>query len=199
MRVIVIWETAMNMFDLRRFMSLPRVLLCAVVAILVTASVEPALAADSEYQLGSGDKVKVTVFGEADLSGTYEIDSTGIVAFPLVGQVTAGGHTARDLEKSIATKLQDGYLKNPTVSVEVLSYRPFFILGEVKRPGSYPYKAGLNVLNAVALAGGYTYRAKSNVWVVTRAGDKNYQDKEVNDGDFTVRPGDTIVIPERFF
>jgi polysaccharide export outer membrane protein len=121
------------------------------------------------------------------------------VAFPLVGEVLAGGGTARDLENNIAKKLSAGYLKNPTVSVEVLAYRPFFILGEVKRPGGYPFKNGLNVLNAVAMAGGYTYRAKSDIWVITRSGDKEYQDREVRNGDFIVRPGDTIVIPERFF
>jgi polysaccharide export outer membrane protein len=113
--------------------------------------------------------------------------------------VRAAGGTARKLENEIAKKLSSGYLKNPTVSVEVLTYRPFFILGEVKQPGSYPYKNGLNVLNAVAMAGGYTYRAKSNVWVITRSGDKEYQDREIRNGDFTVLPGDTIVIPERFF
>lgn len=177
----------------------PLTFLCAMVALLATLYAGPINAADSDYVLGSGDKVKITVFGEADLSGQYEIDSSGIVAFPLVGQIPAGGGTARDLEKRVADKLSEGFLKNPTVNVEVLTYRPFFILGEVKRPGSYPYKAGLNVLNAVALAGGYTYRAKSNVWVVTRSGDENYQDREVNNGDFTVRPGDTIVVPERFF
>jgi len=182
-----------------RFVAVPRAFFAAAIVMLATVISWPLSAADSDYLLGSGDKVKVTVFGETDLSGQYEIDSSGIVAFPLVGEIKAGGRSARDLEKNIAAKLSEGYLKNPTVNVEVLSYRPFFILGEVKRPGSYPYKAGLNVLNAVALAGGYTYRAKSNLWVITRSGDKNYQDKEVTDGDFSVRPGDTIFIPERFF
>lgn len=167
-------------------------------AIFLTIAPAP-LTADSGYRLGAGDKVRVTVFGEDDLTGEYEIDGSGVVAFPLVGEVKASGGTARDLEEGIAKKLRQGYLKNPTVSVEVLSYRPFFILGEVKRPGSYPYKNGLNVLNAVALAGGYTYRAKSNVWVITRSGDKNFQEREVENGNFTVRPGDTIVVPERFF
>lgn len=155
--------------------------------------------ADSSYLLGSGDKVRVTVFGETDLSGEYEIDGSGVVAFPLVGEVMAAGGTARKLEKSIAAKLRDGFLKNPTVSIEVLSYRPFFILGEVKRPGSYPYKNGLTVLNAVAMAGGYTYRAKSNLWVLTRGNDKKWQKREITAGDFSVQPGDTIFIPERFF
>jgi polysaccharide export outer membrane protein len=162
-------------------------------------SAGPSSAADAAYMLGSGDKVRVTVFGELDLSGEYQVDGSGVLAFPLVGEVRAAGGTARKLENEIAKKLSSGYLKNPTVSVEVLTYRPFFILGEVKQPGSYAYKNGLNVLNAVAMAGGYTYRAKSNVWVITRSGDKEYQDREIRNGDFTVLPGDTIVIPERFF
>jgi polysaccharide export outer membrane protein len=162
-------------------------------------SAGPSSAADSAYMLGSGDKVRVTVFGELDLSGEYQVDGSGVLAFPLVGEVRAAGGTARKLENEIAKKLGSGYLKNPTVSVEVLTYRPFFILGEVKQPGSYAYKNGLNVLNAVAMAGGYTYRAKSNVWVITRSGNKEYQDREIRNGDFTVLPGDTIVIPERFF
>lgn len=176
-----------------------KALLIALVATVGLWIVAPSYAADSGYVLGSGDQLKITVFGETDLSGQYEIDGSGVVAFPLVGQVTAAGGTARELEKNIKSKLSDGYLKNPTVSVEVLTYRPFFILGEVKRPGSYAYKNGLNLLNAVALAGGYTYRAKSSVWVVTRSGDSNYNEREVTDGAFRIRPGDTIVIPERFF
>lgn len=173
--------------------------LFSLVAAVLMIAAAPLATADSGYLLGSGDKLRITVFGETELSGPYEIDGTGVVAFPLVGEVKAAGGTARDLEGRIATKLKAGYLKNPTVNVEVLTYRPFFILGEVKQPGSYPYKNGLNVLNAVAMAGGYTYRAKSNVWVITRSGDSKYQDREVTNGDFTVKPGDTIVVPERFF
>lgn len=173
--------------------------LAALIAVFSVALAAPSIASDSSYRLGSGDQIRVTVFGEEDLTGQYEIDGSGVVAFPLVGEVTAAGGTARDLERGIAAKLRDGYLKNPTVSVEVLTYRPFFILGEVKRPGSYAYKNGLNVLNAVAMAGGYTYRAKSSVWVITRSGDKNYQEREISNGDFRILPGDTIFIPERFF
>jgi len=155
--------------------------------------------ADGIYRLGSGDKVRITVFGEADLTGEYEIDGSGVVAFPLVGEIQAAGGTARDLERSLAERLRNGYLKQPVVSIEVLTYRPFFILGEVKRPGSYPYKNGLTVLNAVALAGGYTYRAKENRWLVTRGDRKKAEEKEVVNGDYKVLPGDTIYIPERFF
>lgn len=155
--------------------------------------------AQDDYRLGSGDRLKVTVFNEDDLSGEYEIDGTGVVAFPLIGEVAAAGGSPRDLEKKIANKLRRGYLKNPVVSIEVLTYRPFFILGEVKRPGSYPYKNGLTVLNAIALAGGYTYRAKHNLWVITRGNKPAWQEKEISNGAFVVMPGDTIVVPERFF
>lgn len=173
---------------------------CLAVFVIVGALLVATVAhADSSYRLGSGDQVRITVFGEPDLTGQFAVDGSGVVAFPLVGEVKAVGGTARDLEKSITAKLRDGYLKNPTVSVEVLSFRPFFILGEVKSPGSYPYKNGLNVMNAVALAGGYTYRAKSNIWIITRSGDKRYQGHEITNGDFKILPGDTIVIPERFF
>jgi len=198
-QAMMIGVTAMQMIHEIRFMAFAKSVSVAIFLVLASMWAGPSHAADTEYRLGSGDKVKVTVFGEADLSGDYEISASGGVAFPLVGEIAAGGGTARDLEKRIAAKLRDGYLKNPTVSVEVLSYRPFFIMGEVKRPGSYPYKAGLNLLNATALAGGYTYRAKSSLWVITRVGDKNIQEKEIKDGDFIVRPGDTIVVPERFF
>lgn len=176
-----------------------KTLLIALVATVGGWLAAPSQAAQNGYLLGSGDQIKITVFGEPDLSGQYEIDGSGFVAFPLVGEIKAAGGTVRELEKGIAAKLSSGYLKNPTVSIEVLTYRPFFILGEVKRPGSYAYKSGLNLLNAVALAGGYTYRAKSSVWVLTRSGDKSYNEREITDGAFQIRPGDTIVIPERFF
>ncbi len=158
-----------------------------------------AWAGDSTYSLGAGDKVRITVFGEADLTGEYEVDGSGVVAFPLVGEVPAANGTARDLEKKIVAKLQEGYLKNPTVNVEVLTYRPFFIMGEVKSPGGYAYRNGLTLMNAVAMAGGYTYRAKSNLWVITRDGAQKMQAKEIANGNFRVQPGDTIFIPERFF
>jgi polysaccharide biosynthesis/export protein VpsN len=171
----------------------------AIIAVVGVILMAPTAGAETGYRLGSGDQVRITVFGEPDLTGQFAVDGSGVVAFPLIGEVKAAGRTARELEKGIAEKLRDGYLKNPTVNVEVLSFRPFFILGEVKAPGSYPYKNGLNVMNAVALAGGYTYRAKSNVWVITRTGDSKYQAREITNGDFQVLPGDTIVIPERFF
>lgn len=106
------------------------------------------------YLLGTGDKLRVTVFGEPDLSGEFEVSATGTLSLPLIGAVSTVDRTLEDLEASIIAKLKDGYLKNPKIAVEVLEYRPFYILGDVKNSGSYPYVSGMTVLNAIALAGG---------------------------------------------
>ncbi len=151
-----------------------------------------------EYQLGSGDKVKVTVFGHDDLSGKFLVGSTGDVALPLIGKVPADGLTVTEFEARVVDALKPDYLKNPRVSVEVLNYRPFYIIGEVKSPGSYAYVSGMTVVNAIALAGGYTYRARENKLYVTRATDpKNV--KHPADHDTQILPGDVIEVPERFF
>lgn len=157
-----------------------------------------AFAQNLGYKLGSGDRVKVTVYGHEDLSGEFDLDSQGRISLPLVRDVQASGLTAPQLEESIANKLQPDYLKNPKVSVDILSYRPFYIIGEVKTPGSYPYVSGMTVLNAVALAGGYTYRAKTKAVHITRP---DGDDKtEIKAGpDTAVMPGDVIEVPERFF
>jgi len=148
-------------------------------------------------ELGPGDKIRLTVFGEDDLSGEFDIDNTGSLALPLVGEVQARGLTPRQLEKRITEVLSNGYLVNPRVSVEVLNFRPFFILGEVNKPGSYPYVNNLTVINAVATAGGYTPRAKKGEVKMHRA---NGPDKEVwVKEDAKVYPGDVIRVEERFF
>lgn len=150
------------------------------------------------YTLGSGDKVKVTVFGHDDLSGQFLVGGNGDVALPLIGKVQAGGLTVTEFESRVVAALKPDYLKNPRVSVEVLNYRPFYIIGEVKHPGSYPYVSGMTVVNAIALAGGYTYRARENKIYVTRATDpKNL--KRPADHDTAILPGDVIEVPERFF
>lgn len=116
------------------------------------------IAAETEaasYILGTGDKIRVTVFGEPDLSGEFEVGATGSLSLPLIGAVATVDLTPRGLENAIISRLKDGYLKNPKVAVEVIEYRPFYILGDVKSPGSYPYVNGMTVLNAIALAGGY--------------------------------------------
>lgn len=154
--------------------------------------------AEDDYRLGAGDRIRVTVFGHEDLSGEFEISATGRLAFPLIQEVQAGGVTTGELEEAITDKFKPAYLKNPRVSVQVVNYRPFFILGEVKLPGSYPYVSGMTVVTAVALAGGYTYRAKTARAYVTRAADPEKK-KQVVDPNTQVYPGDVVVVPERFF
>lgn len=150
-----------------------------------------------DYRLGSGDKLRVIVFGEDDLSGEFDVTGSGMVSLPLIGQVRAQGLTVDEFETAIRKKLLDGYLKNPRVSVEVLNYRPFYIIGEVNEPGQYPYTSGMSVLNAVAVAGGYTYRANEDRVYITRGdGDEQAYAAEQS---IKVLPGDVVRVPERFF
>lgn len=152
----------------------------------------------TRYQLGSGDQVKVVVYGEEDLSGEFELDGTGIVAMPLIGPVNIGGKDLSNAEALISEKLADGFLINPRVSIEILNYRPFYILGEVKDPGSYPYVNGMTVLNAIALASGFTYRASESKIEVTRKID-GVEKKFRIATTAAVLPGDILRVPERFF
>ncbi len=151
-----------------------------------------------EYRMGSGDNLRVTVFGQEDLSGRFLVDGSGFISLPLIGEVRAGGLTVREIEQAIVAKLKPDYLKNPSVSLAVLNYRPFYIIGEVKKPGSYAYVSGMKVVNAIALAGGYTYRARENRLSLTRANDPERKKQSANH-DTTVLPGDIIEVPERFF
>lgn len=170
-------------------------------AIAQTTTAAPAKSATpgtGAYKLDTGDKVKVTVYGEDDLSGEFEVDGSGNVRLPLIGQVKAAGLSVRDFEASVAAALSKGYLVNPKVSVEVATYRPFTILGEVNKPGEYPYEAGMTVLNAVALGGGYTYRADEDEVYIRRKG--STQEVELPADDRTlVYPGDTVRVDERIF
>lgn len=150
-----------------------------------------------DYRLGSGDKLRVIVFGEDDLSGEFDVTGAGKVSLPLIGQVQAAGMTLDEFEAEVRSKLEQGYLTNPKVSVEVLNYRPFYIIGEVDKPGQYPYTNGMNVINAVAVAGGFTYRAKQDEVYITRDGEK--EKAYSADQAVKVLPGDIVRIPERFF
>ncbi|MEK9968510.1 MAG: polysaccharide biosynthesis/export family protein [Ferrovibrio sp.] len=158
-----------------------------------------ALQATEGYRLGSGDRVRVTVYGQPELTGEYSVDGGGQMSFPLVGQIRAGGLTGPELERALVGKLSPEYLKNPSISVEVLTYRPFYIVGEVRTPGSYPFVNGMTVLNAVALAGGFTYRAKENAFYVTRTGENGAKTKLSTGADATILPGDIITVRERYF
>ena len=156
--------------------------------------------ADSaDYTLGTGDKVRVTVFGEDDLGGEFQVDGSGYLRLPLIGQVKAAGLSVRNFETQVKQKLEEGqYLKDAKVNVEVLSYRPFYIMGEVNKPGEYPYVNDMSVLTAVALAGGYTYRANDSEVLIRRNGETKEQQLPA-DETTKVHPGDIIRIPERFF
>lgn len=158
-----------------------------------------ALKADESYRLGSGDRVRVTVYGQPELTGEFAVDGGGQMSYPLVGQIRAGGMTAHELEQALIGKLSPNYLKNPSISVEVLTFRPFYIVGEVRTPGSYPFVNGMTVLNAVALAGGFTYRARENSFYVTRTGEDGAKNKVSAGADATILPGDIITVRERYF
>lgn len=151
------------------------------------------------YVLGADDIIKVTVYGENDLSSTYKIGSAGMISFPLIGEINVEGQSTRQVEHLLQSRLSDGYLINPSVSVEVASYRPFYILGEVRNPGSYDFTSGATILKAVALAGGFTYRAnKKEVQVLKtkESGSDLYEKVSVNTA---IGPGDIILVKERFF
>ena len=181
-----------------RFYLIIGLVFCMTAAATASHSAEREKSVRDVYTLGSGDRVKVVVYGEGDLSGTFEISGTGSIAYPLIGEVEAGGKTVRELEKLIAMKFRDGYLRKPRVGIEVINYRPFYILGEVKRPGSYAYVEGMKIVNAVAMSGGFTYRAKKSRLFVRRAGAP--KDSEVPASpDDVLYPGDVVRVPERFF
>ena len=175
----------------------------ASVAVQAAGLVEEQSAAQSfqneAYILGSGDKIRITVYGEDDLSGVYGISAQGTVSFPLLGEVKAEGLNLPELEKTIVTGLKDGFLVSPSVAMEMESYRPFYIMGEVRDPGSYDYVANMSILNAVALAGGFTYRAnRNNVDIVRKGRGKEIALEDI-DVESVVVPGDIITIRERFF
>ena len=151
-----------------------------------------------EYRLGPTDRVRITVFGHEDLSGEFEVDGTGNVSLPLIRIVPASGLTTQELAATIARKLQPDYLKEPRVSVDVINYRPFYIIGEVRNPGSYPFVNNMTVVNAVAVAGGYTYRASKKKITVIRADDATKEKQRVSE-DTRIYPGDVVEVPERYF
>lgn len=151
-----------------------------------------------EYRLGAADQLRVTVFGEPELSGEYVLDGTGTVSLPLVGEVPALNLTVREFQRAVEARYADGYLREPRINAEVLNYRPFYILGEVRQPGEYPYSNGLTVLNAVATAGGFTYRANETVILIKGAEDSEEFRVQL-DPSTPILPGDTIRVVERFF
>ena len=161
-------------------------------------TVEAAARVIEDYRLGASDKVRVTVFGEEALTGEFIVGANGKLSLPLIGETQAAGMTIGQFQTEIANALSQGFLNEPRVSVEVLNYRPFYILGEVNQPGTYPYTNNLTVLNAVATAGGFTYRANINRVFIKR-GDGDGEIEYPLTTATRVAPGDTIRIGERLF
>nr|WP_303649608.1 polysaccharide biosynthesis/export family protein [Asticcacaulis machinosus] len=150
------------------------------------------------YIMGADDKIRVIVFGEPDLSGEFVVNGQGTVALPLIGEVKAAGLTVTQLQEQYASVLREGYLKDPRVSIEVLTFRPFYVLGEVSLPGEYPYVNGMTVMNAVARAQGFTYRANKKKVFIKSATTEQERAVELT-STLTVQPGDTIRVAERYF
>jgi len=162
--------------------------------------VQPAayVVGNEPYALGAGDKVRITVFGQENLSRIYPVDASGYISMPLIGAVMAGGGTTFQLEERVAVSLRKKYVKDPKVTVEVETYRPFFILGEVRNGGQFPYVAGMTVETAVAIAGGFTARAKKgNVQLSRHVNGRSVV--QMVPTTWKIRPGDTIAVKERFF
>lgn len=151
-----------------------------------------------EYKLGGGDQLRVTVFGEPELSGQYVLDGTGLISLPLIGQISALNLTIREFQDAVEARYADGFLREPRVNAEVMNYRPFYILGEVRQPGEYPYADGLTVMNAIATAGGFTYRANEKVILIKSADDATEYRVQLKPST-QILPGDTIRVVERFF
>jgi protein involved in polysaccharide export with SLBB domain len=154
---------------------------------------------DPDYRLGPNDRVRIIVFGQPTLTGEYTLDGNGVLAFPLIGNVNSNGQTTSQLQQAIASRLDPDFLRNPSVSAEVITRRPFYVIGEVQKPGNYPYVTDMTALNAVAMAGGYTYRARQNDLYIKRLDGSGRMVRIAAKPETRIRPGDTVEIKERFF
>ncbi|HEY1614986.1 MAG TPA: polysaccharide biosynthesis/export family protein [Rhizomicrobium sp.] len=188
-----------------RMLALATLLILCVGALPAAAGTPPpelrlgtAVQNNTAYRLGTGDKVRVIVFGEDDLGGEFDVDGSGFVRLPLIGQIHAGGLSTQELEARIEAALADGYVNMPRVSVEVTTYRPFYILGEVSKPGQYAYVNDMSALNAVALAGGYTPQANDSSVYVRRNGQVD-EVKLPADDTTHIYPGDVVRVPRTLF
>lgn len=165
---------------------------------------EPTPEQIASYRIGPGDRIAIRVFGESELSLESVIGQSGVISYPFLGEIKVAGNTPTGLERELTVKLGDGYLVNPEVTVSVIEYRPFFLDGYVKRPGSYPYQPGLTVRKAITLAGGFSERAsKDKISVVHNedaSGRRLENPAQTSIGlDEPVRPGDVITVGRSFF
>ena len=166
-------------------------------AVAYAAAPMPA-AYDLAYRLGAGDKLRVVVYGQEGLTNTYAIDAGGSITMPLIGLVPARGRTPAGLAAEITGKLRKGYIREPSVAVEIEAYRPFFILGEVAAPGQYPYVPNMSVESAVAIAGGFSQRAQRDRVTLTHTDNSGSMRVAVPLGT-ALSPGDTVLVGERWF
>ena len=153
---------------------------------------------DEPYRLDAGDRLRIVVFGQEGLTNTYTVDAGGAITMPLIGAVRARGLTPTQLAASVTSRLKNGYLREPHVAAEVDTYRPFFILGEVAAPGQYPFVPNMTIESAVAIAGGFTPRAQRSSIKLTRIGQTETTQAVVPPGTL-LKPGDTVVVAERWF
>lgn len=159
--------------------------------------IQTVCAVENTYQLGTGDRIKITVYGEKDLTLETTLDDSGIINYPFLGEINVEGMTVKKLENNIYQQLKGDYLINPNVHVSIETYRPFFINGQVKKPGGYPYQPGLTLRRAISLAGGYTERAsKNNTFIVNQ---NKPQERIRANASMKIKPGDTITVEESFF
>ena len=161
----------------------------------------PLLASDppGTYHLGAGDELRIIVYGQQQLTGQFFVDASGDISVPLLGSLHASGLTRSELASQVADGLsQKGIILHPSVSIDVVQYRPIFVLGEVAHPGPYPYQPGLTMLSAVALAGGFTYRGVTERALVVRTEQGHAEQGRVVPDSF-LQPGDVLKIYERFF
>ncbi len=154
-----------------------------------------ASASEDLYTLGTGDELKITVYGEASLSGQFVVDQAGMISIPLIGDVKAAGLTLHEMKNTVRESLLDGYLKHPLLSVEVISYRPYIIDGEVVSPGQYPFQQGVTIRQAITVAGGFKYAIYKHEAIITRRGDPEEKAFKAS-LDALVHPGDYIWILE---
>ena len=164
----------------------------------VEVAPDPAVRAYVPTRIQSGDRIKVTVYGEDSLNGVYDVDPSGNLSIPLAGTIRAAGRTKADLQREITAKYHNEYLQNPKVTVDIVEFRPFYVMGEVEHPGPFPYKGNISVLRAITMAGGLTYRGDRSTVLIQHPGEKIWTEYALAAG-VMVGPGHVIRIPERYF
>ncbi|HVQ20635.1 MAG TPA: polysaccharide biosynthesis/export family protein, partial [Terrimicrobiaceae bacterium] len=175
-------------------------LACGCTASSLSEAEQQSLAAASvaSPQLQPGDKIRVNVYGEDKLSGEYQLNQSGQISLPLAGTIEAKGLTQSELEQALAKKFRSEYLKHPKVTVTIATLQPYYVMGEVEKPGEFAYKSGLNVLTALAIAGGPTYRASRSTVQIQRRGESSMREYPIS-ASVPILPGDVIKVPERYF